>query len=145
MTTAILDTNVILQSTIGRRSAASALVVDAYLAGQFRLVFSQPTIDELMEVFSNPRLKLRHQFTDSEILNFIELLMAKAQVFSDVAASKTPVVRDVSDQKFVALAWVSQADFLVTNDQRDLIPLGRIGTTEIVTPGTFLNRLAENN
>ena len=123
MLTAILDTNVLFQSLISTRKSASALVVDAYFQNRYSLAFSPETLDELFSILTQPRMRKLHELPDDEIQRFIESLLVNAeqlQVDHDVS----PIVtRDVSDTKFLALAEASHADYLVTNDNRHLLPL----------------------
>jgi predicted nucleic acid-binding protein len=54
----------------------------------------------------------------------------------------TNIARDATDTKFLGLAQVAQADYLVTNDRRHLLRLKHYGRTKIVTPAQFLRELA---
>jgi predicted nucleic acid-binding protein len=54
VTTAILDTNVVVQALIGSRRSASARVLDAYYEGRFRFCYSPDTLDELLAVLTVP-------------------------------------------------------------------------------------------
>lgn len=51
------------------------------------------------------------------------------------------LTRDVTDTKLLALADEANADYLVTNDRRHLLRLGRFGRTKIVTPAQFIRSL----
>jgi predicted nucleic acid-binding protein len=48
------------------------------------------------------------------------------------------LARDITDTKFLDLALAADADYLVTNDHRHLLPLKIIGRTRIVTPHKFM-------
>jgi putative PIN family toxin of toxin-antitoxin system len=137
MLTAILDTNVFVRAAL-RPASPSARVVDAYLDGRFQLVLSQAVLQELFAVLMLPGIRVRHGWSDDEILRFLTELPANAALYpgqADVAAS---IPRDVSDVKFLSLAHESNANYLVTKDGRHLLRLKKYGHTQIVTPTQFL-------
>lgn len=141
MTTAILDTNVPVQSLIGSPHAASARVIDAYFDGRFRLCYSPDTLDELLAVLTVPYIRDRHGLTDDEILDFVAALLPYGERFEGTDPVPADIAGDATDAKFLSLAVESRADFLVTNDRRHLLPLKSHGPTRIVTPADFLRRL----
>lgn len=143
MTAAILDTNVVVQSLIGSPRSASLRTVRACVDGKFRPVYSSDTLDELMNVLLLPRMQKEHSLTDTELLEFIESLIAEGDRYSGTTEIAGETVRDLTDRKFVSLATESHADYLVTNDRRHLLPLKQIGETRIVTPTAFLRHLSE--
>lgn len=138
MITAILDSNVVVQSLIGAFEAASFQTVLACFDREFRLIVGQDALDELLNVLSIPKIRERHGLSPPQILVFVKALLANAEtVRVDFSVSPT-LTRDVTDAKFLALAEASEADYLVTNDRRHLLPLKRHGHTQIVVPGQFL-------
>ena len=142
MISAVLDTNVVVQSVIGSPRSASNRVVRAYDAGRFRLVCSPATIDELVGVLMVPRIRARHGWSEDQILNFTMSLFFRADVFYGRQSVSVPIPRDVTDTKFLALVEDSRADYLVTNDRRHLLPLKRHFRARIVTPNGFLKVLS---
>lgn len=141
MIAAILDTNVLVQALISPLRSASARTLEAYYDGRYRLVYSPQTIDELMEVLILPRMKKRHGLSDDELLEFVASLLPDAEEYSGEVKVPTDLARDVTDTKFLALAEESGADYLVTNDHRDLLRIGAWSGTRIVTPAEFLREL----
>lgn len=141
MTTAILDTNVIVQAVISSPPSASAHVLDAYYERRFRLVTAPPLLEELADVLLIPRIRELHGFSDEEIVELTASLLVYADSYTPTERIPADVTRDATDVKFLTLAQVSSADYLVTNDRRHLIRLGRFGRTSIVTPARFLREL----
>lgn len=141
MTTAVLDTNVVVQSLIGSPDSASARTLDALYDGRFRFVYSPDTIDELLAVLTVPHIRVRHGLSDDEILEFVASLVACGERVDGTATVPARIVGDATDVKFVAAAEASGADYLVTNDHRHLLRLRSHGPTFIVTPADFLRRL----
>ena len=78
----------------------------------------------------------------SSILEFAASLLVNANRYDAPRAVPASLTRDITDAKFLDLAEVSDADYLVTNDYRHLLPLKRHRKTEIVTPAEFIRRLA---
>jgi putative PIN family toxin of toxin-antitoxin system len=136
---AVLDTNVLVQAVIS--SGASARVLDAYYDGRFRLIFSPATVEELTDVLLHPVIRSRHGMADDEVVEFVASLLLGADEYPETPSELTGIPRDLSDTRFVALAQQSSAEYLVTNDRRHLLPLGRCGRTRIVTPAQFLREL----
>lgn len=81
MITAILDTNVLVQSAISSPRSASARVREAYYDGRFQIVVSPDTLNELIEVLMLPRIRNRHGLSDGEILELIESLLPNAVTY----------------------------------------------------------------
>jgi len=141
MITAVLDTNVIVGAAIGSKRAMAGRTLDAYFDDRYRLAFSPPTSDELLHVLSLPIMRLRHGWSDDEILRFVLSLHASAAIGTGRESVPPSLTRDVTDTKFLALATEVGADFLVTRDRRHLLRLRRFHSTRIVTPSQFLIEL----
>jgi putative PIN family toxin of toxin-antitoxin system len=56
---AVVDTNVWVSAVLNE-SGLPARVLEAYLAGRFTLVVSEPMLEEMAEVMARPRLVRRH-------------------------------------------------------------------------------------
>ncbi len=141
MFTAILDTNVFIRAAF-RPFSPSARVLDAYLDGRFQLVLSHAVLDEVFAVLLLPDIRKHHGWSDNEILRFVTELPAGAAIYAGHAIISASIPRDVSDVKFLGLAYESNADFLVTKDGRHLLRLKKYGHTRIVTPTQFLKFLS---
>jgi putative PIN family toxin of toxin-antitoxin system len=141
MTTAILDTNVLVQAVIGSPRASSARVVRAYTQRQFRLVFSLATLEEIHEVLIHPKIADRHGWSNEELRRYLTFLLANSVFHDPPPPVSANLTRDMTDTKFLALAQQSNATYLVTSDRRHLVPLRRFATTSIVTPAKFLAEL----
>jgi putative PIN family toxin of toxin-antitoxin system len=141
MTTAVLDTNVILQSAIGSKHAAAARVLDAYFDCKYLLAFSPATSDKLLQVLSLPKMRRRHGWSDDEILRFELSLHVSAAIGVGRELVSPTLTRDISDTKFLALAAEVGADFLVTGDRRHLLRLRQFQRTRIVSAAQFLKEL----
>ena len=141
MIVAVLDTNVFFQSLISTTQSSSTRVVERLFLGEFSAAMSQQTLDELINVLTLPRIQQQHGLSDDELMGFVDAIVAFSERFLVDDSVSPTLTRDVSDTKFLALADKSEAEFLVTNDKRHLLPLKRHGVTRIVSPGQFLMEL----
>jgi putative PIN family toxin of toxin-antitoxin system len=145
MISAVLDTNVLVQAVISSPRSASRRTLRAYRDKKYRLVFSTETLDELHDVLILPQMQARHGWTDVELAEHFTFLLANS-LFYRVSHTVSPrITRDVTDPKFLELAHVADADYLVTNDRRHLLRLRQHGCTKIITPAQFLAVLAETS
>jgi putative PIN family toxin of toxin-antitoxin system len=140
MIKAVLDANVVVQALIGSPASASAQTLLALANNRFRLAASTDTLLELAEVLELPVLRARHRLAAREIWELIGILEFYATPLYEPRHIPSKV-RDISDWKLLDLAVAAEADFLVTNDRRHLLPLKRFGQTKIVTPAAFLRLL----
>lgn len=141
MVTAVIDTNIWLQYLIGSTKSASVRVVDAYFQGHYRLAYSSPMLDELLDVLTLPQMIDMHRQSDVELIEYLSAIISNADRYSGTAPVSATVTRDLTDTKFLSVAVESAAEFLVTNDRRHLLPLVKYHHTRIVTPSHFIRVL----
>ena len=139
--TAILDTNIFVRAAIRYPDSASSRVLDAYYDGKYHLLFSPGTRDELLDILLLPSIRARLDWSDDELLRFLNGILVHAFVYPGEVQVPPSVKRDVSDSKFLALATESGANYLVTKDNRHLLRLKRYQRTRILTPSQFLREL----
>jgi putative PIN family toxin of toxin-antitoxin system len=133
----VLDTNVVVSALVFR-AGALAWLREAWRAGALVPLVSRATVDELLRVLSYPKFRL----SQSHIEELLALYLPFAQVVLE-AASQTavPECRDADDQKFLDLAYLSEADHLITGD-RALLDMAAVVTVPIITPAEFMARFA---
>jgi len=132
----VLDTGILIAALI-TTDTPPALIYKAWRKKRFELVTSEWQLDEFRRVSRYPKLRrfikpaeagnlvngLRHQATVLEILPTVEL---------------SP---DPDNNPVLAMAEASQAQYLVSGDKEDLLALGAIGGTRIVTARQFVEAL----
>jgi len=132
----VLDTGILVAALI-TTDTPPARIYQAWRKKRFELVTSEWQLDEFRRVSRYPKLRrflkpaeagnlmsgLRHQATIPETLPTVEL---------------SP---DPDDNPVLAMAEVSQAQYLVTGDKIDLLVLGTIGGTHIVTARQFVEAI----
>ena len=131
----VLDTN-ILVSALTHPAGQAAGVVAALRRARSLLVFSDPTLRELRDTLSRP--KLTRYFTPAEQSDF---LFALRQVSEIVTIQGVPMgCRDAGDDMVLETAVRGNADCVVTGD-RDLLVMEAVARVPILSPGAFLQRI----
>lgn len=131
----ILDTNVLLSGLLSPLGAPAKLI-DAWERSSYTLVACDGLIEEFREVASRPFFKARLR------ASAVELLAKGLRDFSFfcLVVPTGPIAPDPKDSYLLALAEVSEAEFLVTGD-KDLRSLKHHKTTRIVSPGEMVDVL----
>ena len=132
MPEAVVDTNVFVSGLL--KGGTTLPVLLTFRRGLLQLVTSGPLLDELFEVLS--REKFRSFFDRSEIIELRLLIEQKANIVE--IEKKVVLCRDPKDDIVLECAVAAEADFIVTNDE-DLLVLGEIGKTKIVSSLSFLD------
>jgi len=133
----VLDTNAIVSGLLW--SGAPGEILEGAVDGQWVVYTTSEIIDELERVLRRPKFATRYERTgetaDDCLATFRQL--ARLVEASDDASA---VCRDPGDVIYLRCALGARADYLVTGDS-DLLVLGSIGDTAIVSPRDFLDRV----
>ena len=121
----ILDTNLWISYLISSRLIKIDLMMEK---GQIRLIFSEESLGEFIEVANRP--KFRKFFSEEDIIELLSLIDHFAEIVE--VHSEINICRDPKDNFLLALAKDSNADFLVTGD-KDLLEIGNFHGTQIIT------------
>lgn len=128
----IADTNSWISRFILPNSLTGRRMKRLSLDKRWALVFSQGLKDEISSVIQRPKFRRYLTAADLEIYRAYLMVLPSTPGTSDVA-----LCRDAKDNFLLNLALDSQADYLITGDE-DLLALGSIGTTRIVTLAEFV-------
>lgn len=132
----IIDTNVIV-SRLLRPSGSASLAFNAAVRSGGKLLFSNATLAELVEVLSRSKFDRyvstqdRHAFLAS-LSAFLEIVPVERRI---------QACRDPKDDKFLEVAVHGRADALITGDA-DLLVLHPFFDIAILTPDRFLSGFA---
>lgn len=104
---------------------------------------SKETLDELQKVLM--RRKFQRYLPEAARRQFVRMIEYSARMvvvrdWTELAVA--PACRDPLDNKFLALAFESEADTIVSSDQ-DLLALHPWNEVRILRPGEFLEEAAE--
>jgi uncharacterized protein len=140
MIRAVLDTSVLISALITPKGPSGALL-DAAERGVFVLCLSPPILAETLDVLTrDPKFRARYQVDAAQAQGFCDGLLQIAELVADLP-DLTGAVVDPKDDAILATALAARAGYLVTGDQKHLLPLGAYEGIEIVTPRAFLDRL----
>ena len=129
----ILDTNVVVSSLI--QKSYPYLIVDHLVEGKMTLCLSDAILSEYIEVLNRPKFA---RFTDFKLNaeQFITRVSLDAEFY--LPQKRLDLIKDEADNRFLELAEVSRADFLITGNIRDFT-MKEYQRTKIVQPNEFWN------
>lgn len=133
---AVVDTNVV-SAAFRSKNGASFRLIDEFLTTPTRWQWSVSSgcIFEYEEV-------LVRQFHDRELVDdFLNDLVARAEKITRVECVR-PLLPDPDDEMFAELALAAEADFLITFNKSDFMPLPSLGVL-LATPAEFLKILKD--
>lgn len=117
-------------------------LLDAAERGVFVVCLSPPILAETLDVLTRaPKFRARYQVDAAQAQGFCDGLLQIAELVDDLPDLTGAVRHDPKDDVIVATALAARAGYLVTGDQKHLLPLGAYRGIEIVTPRAFLDRL----
>jgi putative PIN family toxin of toxin-antitoxin system len=106
----VVDTNLWIRALLG--GPATVPLLEAWRAGKFLVLISQPLLDELEAVSQRPRL--RQHIDSAQARTLVEQLRWRGQWVE--ATAVPPRCRDPKDHPILATAISGQADAIVSGD-----------------------------
>ncbi len=132
----VLDTGILIAALI-TTDTPPALIYQAWRKKRFELVTSEWQLNEFRRVSRYPRL--RRFLKPAEAGNLVNGLRHQATVLEALPAIE--LSPDPDDNPVLAMAEAGEAHYLVTGDKEDLLALGAIGGTRIVTARQLVETL----
>jgi putative PIN family toxin of toxin-antitoxin system len=136
----VLDTQLLLRGATARRATLNKKVYQAWVRGEYDLLLSQETLDEILRVLADAEVVRKLRVTDEILVSTAILLTAKAKFVN--VTRKITVCRDPHDDKFLECAVAGKADYVVSADE-DLLSLRIFEGIPIVNLPTFWRKLQE--
>ncbi len=130
----VLDTQVLLRGVAGKADSLTGRIYDAWRAGRFVLLVSEPILEEIASVLQRPEVLQKLRLSALEARALLLLLRRRSLLVSPSA--RIAQSRDPADDKFLECAVTGDAHYLVSADS-DLLSLDRIQGIPIITPLTF--------
>jgi putative PIN family toxin of toxin-antitoxin system len=118
----------------------SARLYTAALDGRFKIVLSPNILRELRRILLRPNVRKRFPIPLEELVDLIADLHARADIVRG-ALEVHQASRDPKDNMVLACAIEGRADYLVTDDRRDLLPMKHYHGVQIVSVPGFLRIL----
>ncbi|MCZ7582848.1 MAG: putative toxin-antitoxin system toxin component, PIN family [Deltaproteobacteria bacterium] len=135
---AVLDTNILAGALFPRRSAPRR-VLEAFLAGEFRIALTQPVFDEMRLILGKMRAA-RPRLPDGMNVDDLLALMKERAAWVDPITIDSPLCEDPDDDKLFACAAAARADYLVSNDTL-VLDVVEFEGVRVIRAGEFLKRL----
>lgn len=136
---AVLDANILTRVLLTPRGF-SARLLDMLEAGQFILLTSEFILAEVADLLARPHVQRYGPYPPREIREAVEALRAIATVVPgryEVFA----VADDPDDNPILACALEGNANFVVTDDRKHLLPLKHYHGIQIVSAPLFVRVL----
>ena len=137
---AVIDTNILVRAMLNPGGSVGP-VIDLLRDGQYVFLYSEATLNELIDVLSRPRMARRYGITSDEVEALCALVVLRGELVEPKAAIKA--CRDPKDDKFLELAVTAGADVIVTGDG-DLAALDPFEGIPMIQPAHFLRLLRES-
>lgn len=147
----VFDCNVFVQGIANRRSAARA-AMRLFFDGEISLFVSEAILREVRDVLGRDELRRKLPAINDRVVNALVLKLEARAVITTNVPEEYQYDRDPSDEKYINLAIVSGASYLVSKDD-DLLDLIRTDTDvarrfrsrypflQILTAGDFVAKM----
>jgi putative PIN family toxin of toxin-antitoxin system len=130
----VIDTNVFVSGAVFSTSIPRQAVSKALRGGL--LLFSEQTMDELMDVLRRP--KFDRYVTREERTIFLDQIRGAAEFVSIIQLVRA--CRDPNDDKFLEVALNGRADVIITGDA-DLLEMHPWRGIAVLSPAHFLGKV----
>ncbi len=135
----VVDTNVLISALL-KADGSPAKIVSLWRSGELELVVSEEVVSEVSRVLGYQRIRTRVSAEEAE--RFLDLLRTAALAVT-AYENVTVVKDDPDDDKFLAIAIVSGAEYIISGDTH-LLSIGNYQGIEILTPADFLTNILPN-
>ena len=135
----VLGVSVLISFLLSSPQSPMMRILKMWKEGRFVVLTSPPILEELGKVLLSKKLKRFVKLTEEEAKQYLALV-AENSLLLRVKDKVKFIEADPSDNKFLELARVGQADFIITGDKH-LLGLKKFGKTAIVSPGKFVKMM----
>lgn len=139
---AVLDTSILTRFLLSPDGFTIRLY-KAMITRRYIAVTSSAILEELAIVMKKPRTKKYLKASEEDVATFIEQYR-KAAYFVPGHYEVFVVKTDPKDNPIVACALEGHADYIVSDDKEDLLPIKHYRGIQIVSAPDFLRELARS-
>lgn len=131
----IIDTNVIVSALISRNGIPARIIDDLVLEDKVIWCVSDDVLQEYLEVLNRDKFQKIKDFSRNA-----EIILSYLDEFGLAfePQEKFEVIKDLSDNKFLELAVVAAADFIITGNTNDFT-FDEFREVKIMTPTQYWN------
>ncbi len=131
---AVVDTNILVRALIKPQGAVGP-VLRRLWEGEYRLLFSESLLAELVDVLGRPRIREKYGIGADDVATVLKLLELRGELV--IPRRRITVCRDAKDNQVLEAATSGRSDVIVTGDD-DLLVLDPFEGIPIVTSAAFL-------
>jgi uncharacterized protein len=131
---AVVDTSIVVR-TVLKPLGTVGPVLDLLAEQRYSFLYSEATLEELVDVLARPRLRRRFPLRGRDPQTVVDFILLRGEAVDP--RRRLTVCRDPKDDKFLDVAVEGQADVLVSGDE-DLLTLHPYQGIPIVQPAEFL-------
>ena len=136
---AVVDTNILVRAVIRPQGTVGPVLL-RLRQGEYTLLYSRATLDELVDVLNRPRIRDKYSLSDGDIQTVVALILLRGE--SVGPAEPLAICRDPKDDKFLELAVAGEAGVIASGDD-DLLVLDPFRGIPIGPASAFLQMLDE--
>ena len=118
MMRAVIDTGVLVSGLIHRQGTTGQVIL-ALRDGRFTIIYSTPTLIELIDVLGRLPFRQKYHIQQEDITATINLIRLRGELV--IPKQEVNACRDLKDNKFLEAALAGEADMIVTGDDDLLI------------------------
>ncbi len=138
---AVIDTNVWVSALLNP-AGRPAMLREAFARGDFQLIVSEQTLEELAEVLSRPWLKEKYGITGDDAEELLTLIENRAE--HAFLTGNVNICRDSDDNCVIETAIKGKAEYLVTGDRdiksdHDVVAFLAKHAVSVISISEFLN------
>jgi putative PIN family toxin of toxin-antitoxin system len=135
---AVIDTNLFISGLFGQNSTTAQLQ-ELWIRQEFQLGTSLEIMKEVSRVLQYPRIRKNLIDDDETIRRFFRLVFRKSVIArGDFQTGR--ITDDPTDNKFLACALETEADYIVSGDNH-LLELKHYQGVQIVDARTFIRKV----
>jgi uncharacterized protein len=131
----VLDTNIFVAGYLSKAKLGyPSQILDLWRSGEFTLVMSAQILEEIVA-------KLLEKGVAEDLLEELVVTIGQIALYIPGAYETSKLNKiDPDDNKFLAAALESNADFIVSYDTKSLLPLKHFHGTQILLPELFIRQ-----
>jgi len=134
---AVVDTNILVRAVIQPTGSVGPVLL-RLRQGDYRLLFAQSLLEELVDVLNRPRIRDKYRLTNQDIEAGVGLILLRGEAVRP--RERITACRDPKDDKFLEVAAAGAADVIVSGDE-GLLVLHPFSGIPILQPAAFLEML----
>jgi putative PIN family toxin of toxin-antitoxin system len=113
-------------------------VLRHFREGNFNLLYSEPILSEILDVFNRPQIKDKYGLAASDIETILGFILLRGEAV--VLRRRITLCRDPKDNMILETAADGKADAIVSGD-KDLLSVEAFEGIPVLTPIDFVAKL----